>query len=131
MEFDPSAYWKPRGQWWDGYQGQKVVIIDEFFGWLPWDELLKVCDRYPLNVERKGSVSLFVAGTVIITTNKPPHQWYDGRKCPFRALERRVDEWHYYRVRGTPPTVYTGDSGYTRMMQHDNHPDFVIDPKFD
>ena len=52
----PDAYWKTRGNWWDGYDGHEVVIIDEFYGWLPFDFMLRLCDRYPFTVEVKGGV---------------------------------------------------------------------------
>ena len=45
-DFDPAAveygdvftdaYWKPpNSKWWDNYAQEDVVIIDEFYGWLP------------------------------------------------------------------------------------------------
>lgn len=95
----PGAYWKPRGEWWDGYEGQKVVVLDEFFGWLPWDTLLKICDRYPLLLETKGGTVNCLVDTVVITTNKPPPSWY-GPKCPFDAFERRVSVWHHFPTVG-------------------------------
>ena len=42
----PGAYWKQRSNWWCGYFKHDVVIIDEFYGWLPFDLLLRLCDRY-------------------------------------------------------------------------------------
>ena len=30
-----------------------VAIIDEFYGWLSWTEILRLCDRYPCQVETK------------------------------------------------------------------------------
>jgi hypothetical protein len=36
MDTYPDAYWKQRSQWWDGYMGHEVVILDEFYGWLPF-----------------------------------------------------------------------------------------------
>ena len=68
MDNYPDAYWKQRSIWWDGYAKQETVIIDEFYGWMPFDTLLRVCDRYPLLVETKGGQVNFVAKTIIITT---------------------------------------------------------------
>ncbi|CAL1286306.1 unnamed protein product [Larinioides sclopetarius] len=31
-----DIYWKPHGQWWDGYSNQKVVVFDEFHSWYPY-----------------------------------------------------------------------------------------------
>lgn len=95
----PNAYWKQRSQWWDGYAGHKTVIIDEFYGWLPFDLLLRVCDRYPLLVETKGGQMQFVADTIVITTNALPSSWY--KSCAyFPALVRRVTKWHVLPIWG-------------------------------
>lgn len=40
-----SQYYKPRGEWWDGYYGQECIVVDDFYGWIQLDELLKVTDR--------------------------------------------------------------------------------------
>lgn len=43
-----SSFYKPRGPWWDGYEGQQVVIIGDFYGGIPYDEILKV---WPLSIQ--------------------------------------------------------------------------------
>lgn len=87
----PDAYWKQRSNWWDNYNSQEVVILDEFYGWIPFDTLLRLCDRYPLLVETKGGQVQFVAKTIIITTNIIPSSWY--KNAYFKAFERRVSQW--------------------------------------
>lgn len=37
--------------WWDGYTGQPHVIIDEFYGWIKYHDMLRIIDRYPLHVQ--------------------------------------------------------------------------------
>jgi len=86
----PGAYWKPKGDWWDGYDGHKVVVIDEFYGWLAYDFMLRLLDCYPLIVPTKGSFASFVAKTIVITSNKHPRDWYNETKFPFPPLERRI-----------------------------------------
>nr|UBJ25912.1 replication-associated protein [Red panda feces-associated circular DNA virus 5] len=88
---DPHAYWKPRNNWWDGYVGQSTVVIDEFYGWLPFDLLLRLCDEYPLQVECKGGSINFNAKRLIITTNNVPVNWYSN--VYFQAFIRRVNTW--------------------------------------
>lgn len=87
----PNAYWKPRNQWWDGYNQQKTVIIDEYYGWLPYDLLLRLGDSYPLQVEVKGGSVNFNSDEILITTNKHPSNWYAN--VYFDAFIRRVEEW--------------------------------------
>lgn len=33
------VFYKARGKWWDGYKQQPNVLIDDFYRWLPYDEL--------------------------------------------------------------------------------------------
>ncbi len=77
--------------WWDGYDLQPNVIIDEFYGWLRYSFLLQLLDRYPLRVEFKGGSVEFVAKLIILTSNKAPEQWYDTNKHPYPPLYRRID----------------------------------------
>ena len=92
----PSAFWlsRPAGTtaWWDGYVGQEVVVIDEFYGWLSLDFMCRLLDRYPLNVETKGSTTPMGVKKVIITSNCSPMDWY-SRLPPSRtaALFRRLE----------------------------------------
>lgn len=87
----PNAYWKQRSQWWDGYSGHETIILDEFYGWLPFDLLLRICDRYPLLVESKGGQLQFIATRIIITSNQIPSLWY--KNVYFPAFIRRVSKW--------------------------------------
>lgn len=107
MESYPDAYWKQRSNWWDGYAGHEHVIIDEFYGWLPFDLLLRICDRYPLLVETKGGQVQFQARTVILTTNKKPTEWYSN--VYVASLIRRIDHWIIMPSLGETRT-YTKDN---------------------
>lgn len=93
-----GAFWlrKPKNggtDWWDGYNGQKVVVIDEFYGWLPFDMLCRMLDRYPYSVETKGSVIPFLAHLVIFTSNVAPRSWYTNEAVDddrWKAFVRRM-----------------------------------------
>jgi hypothetical protein len=88
-----EAYWlkKPIGNsvFFDGYDGQEIVIIDEFYGWIPFDLLQRMCDRYPLLVDTKGGMTNFYPKKIFITSNKHPSQWY---KNGMGALARRFSD---------------------------------------
>lgn len=107
FEDDPNAYFKPIGEWWDGYDGQETVIIDDFYGWLPYAFMLQLLDRYPLVVPTKGSFKPFNAKKIVITSNKHPEDWYDKTKCGFDALRRRITRITHFRAGlvggGVPP----------------------------
>lgn len=102
----PNAYWKQRSKWWDGYAKHDCVIIDEFYGWIQYDLLLRLLDRYPLLVETKGGQLQFVASTIVITSNKSPADWY-GPDCYFEALARRIDKYHFMPSLGIHATYDT------------------------
>lgn len=80
--------------WFDGYKQQKCLLIDDFYGWIPFHLLLKLGDRYPLQLQRKGGFVEFNSEYLVITSNKPWNEWYDMEKIG-RALEgalrRRFD----------------------------------------
>lgn len=97
VEEYPEAYilTKPNGNgvvWFDGYYGQKVIIFDEFYGWVPYDLMLRILDRYPLKLQIKGGMVECQATTFIITSNKPWTDWYAGIDDK-SAMERRIKEW--------------------------------------
>ena len=90
----PDIYSKPRGEWWDGYTGQKAILLDDYYGYLPYCELLRVLDRYPYQVPYKGGFTQAQWDTVIITSNKDPTLWYKDMGLT-EALRRRLKKVFY------------------------------------
>lgn len=113
MEQYPNAYWKQRSNWWDGYSSETTVILDEFYGWIPYDLLLRLCDRYPLMLETKGGQVHCLAHTIIITSNSLPNTWY--KNCYFKSLERRVTKWMYFGEHFT--SVYKNHDNFIQSVQ--------------
>lgn len=63
-------------RWWDGYFGQKTVILDDLRkDCCPFNELLRILDRYPYRVETKGSSTWLLAERIIVTSPYPPEQF--------------------------------------------------------
>lgn len=91
-----EKFYKTRGEWWDGYTGQEVVIIDDFYGWVKYDEMLRVCDRYPHKVPVKGAFVEFVSKSVIITSNVEAEQWYKFDGFDASALFRRINKYYIF-----------------------------------
>lgn len=98
----PDAYWKQKSQWWDNYHQHEVVIFDEFYGWIPYDTLLRICDRYPLQVEIKGGQVELLATTLVFTSNVLPEKWY--KNVYFAAFKRRVTTWMCFNAIGDETT---------------------------
>lgn len=95
---NPEAYWKmPDNKWFDGYNGESTVIIDDFGSGdsvpFSYRMLLRLLDRYPLMVEVKGSSVNFVATKIIMTSNFHPRAWYPQdtqREEDWKQLNRRI-----------------------------------------
>lgn len=86
-----DAYPKqPTTKFWDGYQGQENVVIDEFTGQIDITHLLRWFDRYPVCVETKGSGTVLKAKKIWLTSNIDPRHWYQSApEAQQRALLRR------------------------------------------
>lgn len=92
-----DAYSKdPRTKFWDGYRGQQNVVVDEFRGCIDIAHVLRWCDRYPVNVEIKGSSVPLLATNIWFTSNLHPRDWYPGLdNATLDALLRRLNITHY------------------------------------
>jgi len=85
-----------RSKFWDGYSGQKHVVIDEFRGSIDISHILNWFDRYPVIVETKGSSTVLAADTIWVTSNIPPQSWYpDLDKETMDALLERLNIVHF------------------------------------
>lgn len=92
-----DAYSKdPLNKWWDGYQDQKHVVIDEFRGIVGISHILRWFDRYPTRVESKGASLRLNAHSFWITSNLDPRNWYPELDQETRdALLRRLNITHF------------------------------------
>lgn len=85
---------RPNGSnlWWDGYCEHDTVIVEEFYGWIPWSILLTLHDPHPIRVDVKGGSVPFLARTIIFTSNQNPIGWYKYSETGinFGALQRRI-----------------------------------------
>lgn len=99
QEFNDNVYVKMIGKWWDNYDGETAVLIDDFdpdncFD-QTYDFYLKLLDRYPLMVEWKGGSGWFYSKTIIFTSNTDPAFWFRN-KHNRNAFFRRVTEIRHF-----------------------------------
>lgn len=74
---DPPYIWNPQCKhWFDGYQGQKKAIFEEFRGQIPFGFLLILTDRYDCKVEYKGGITEFASTKICFTSPIHPKEWY-------------------------------------------------------
>ncbi len=93
--FNPGAYWKlPNSKWYDGYQHQDCVVLDDLQpNEFPVQSLLRLCDRYPLLVETKGSTRNFRPHKIVITTMYDlPELFSNADSHVIAALRRRITQ---------------------------------------
>ena len=78
-------------EWWEGYEDEKCIIIDEMDGKkFIWERLLELLDRYELRVPYKGGSGQFGAEMILLTSNYAPREWYPDNI--FESLQRRIDQ---------------------------------------
>lgn len=79
-------------RWFDGYSGQRVALLDDFRGELEVGFLLRLLDRYPMQVPVKGGFVNWNPRRIYITSNHLPPHWYDNlARESLEAIERRID----------------------------------------
>lgn len=101
-----DVYWKsPCNKWWDGYRGQKFVILDDFDGEsIGYSHLKRWFDRYPCLVETKGGTVPLQAETFVVTTNVHSVEWYPRvPRIHVRAILRRLS---FFLIEDDLPWVY-------------------------
>lgn len=62
--------------WWDGYDGEENVVIDEFEQQIRLNDLKRIIDSTPYKVPVKGGSVEFKAKRVWILSNQSPEEWY-------------------------------------------------------
>jgi len=96
QESGDSVYTKMGdNKWWDGYQGQETTIIDDYRPWnkdFGFSYLLRLCDRYPMQVECKGGTVQFRSRLLIITCPRKPEGLWTNNGDDVGQLLRRINE---------------------------------------
>lgn len=83
-------YIKDSSKWWDGYDQQDVVIIDDFRkDNIPFDTLLRWLDENKCQVEIKGSSIPLNSRIIAITCDQPPSAYWTGNDLA--QIKRRLN----------------------------------------
>lgn len=80
---DDAFVWEDANGWWDGYTGQKTVVLNEFRGQLPYRTLLSLADKWDTKVPLRGrEPTPFLAERIIVTSSLHP------KDCYFHVAEK-------------------------------------------
>lgn len=105
------------GHWFDGYVGQKRIVLEEFN---PVDYdinfVKRLLDKWQLQLSVKGGFTYAAWSEVYITCQARPDTWYsNGHDTDRRAVARRINEVYLFTREGdTYSREHIGD-GYTAM----------------
>lgn len=101
---EDDVYWKKDSTvWWDGYDGQQGIIIDDFRDdWWELTYLLSLLDWMPHQIQVKGAMRQIRAERVYITSIVPlPNLRWTGENM--EQLYRRIDTYFDMSDGETPP----------------------------
>lgn len=101
---NPDFFWKNHNKWWDGYNGEDVVLIDDLskarsdtmsFHLKIWG------DRYPFIAETKGGSMKIRPKKIVVTSQYTIKQLFGNDGELEAAIRRRFTEIHI--AGGIPP----------------------------
>jgi len=89
-----NAYHKDETKWWDGWNDESNIVLDEFESNEYWNSkrILKVLGGERLRVEYKGGSKWLRAKKIYIACIDPPDIWWKRRfpTEPYEQLKRRI-----------------------------------------
>jgi len=85
-----SVYIKDGTMWWDGYEQQEAIIVDDFDGHWPYRDFLRFLDRYPYQGQYKGGYHKINSKYLYITCEHPPEHFWHGNELT--QITRRISE---------------------------------------
>jgi len=109
---EPSLYLKSQNKWWDGYSGEKAVLIDDFDKQgVCLSHYLKIwADKYPCTGEVKGSNVALAHDRFYVTSNYSIDQLFDphedleiNQALKRRFKQKRMINWDDFKVEQEEP----------------------------
>nr|DAE85089.1 MAG TPA: Rep protein [Cressdnaviricota sp.] len=103
--------------WFDGYDNEQCLIIEEFSGDIPIDRLFRLLDGTKQVIEIKGNSTLANWTKVIITSNIWPGAWYPNLKQELKdSLIGRLNKLYYFEI---PPGIIANKERYKHVTIKD------------
>ena len=94
----PDLYNKLINKWWDGYDNEEVVLLDDFSksNTMTGDSLKNWADHYPFRAECKGSSMMIRPKVIIVTSNYEIQDLWPDDPVLVAALVRRYKIVRFY-----------------------------------
>lgn len=100
----PNLYIKSQNKWWDSYNGEKIVLLDDMDSPLLAHHLKIWSDRYPCSGEIKGGSVQLQHDFIIVTSNFTIAELFkDSPSETVDALKRRFHEVYIRHPTTVPP----------------------------
>lgn len=90
VEKHESHYIKDGTPWWDGYENQEAIILDDFEGCWNYRDFLRLLDRYKYQGQVKGGYVKINSPYIYITCEYPPEHFWSGNALA-QVLRRVAD----------------------------------------
>jgi len=87
-EAHESVYIKDGSMWWDGYDHETAIVIDDFDGKWPYRDFLRLLDRYPYQGQVKGGYVKITSPYIYITCEYPPWEFWQNNELA--QVNRRI-----------------------------------------
>lgn len=122
-------YWTPStnnssGPWFDGYCGEKHLILDDFYGNIPYSFFLQLTDpwRKPIKLPVKGGHVYAQYDHIWITSNMDPYTWYKNvanKEGMIRRLDAGIVKHLTLSSKDKHEMVVDGESETERIGEQD------------
>lgn len=114
-----TTYLKGANKWWDGYEDQETVVIEDLDKSHSWMANLIKCwtDVYPFSAEVKGGVIQIRPKNIVITSNYSIEEIFGENPVDVLAIKRRCKREFFPFAYGSTPTEVELTSFITPMRQ--------------